>query len=57
MNKENKRRYTFLIAGILCLVISFVWMIAMQTSAGPFLILASVGGALLASTKSKGRKK
>lgn len=51
MERDNKRRKLFLIAGILCLIVGFVWMVIAQFSTGPFLILASVGGALLASAK------
>lgn len=41
------------ILGILCLITSFIWMLLAQSSTGPFLLLAGVGGALLANGRSK----
>ncbi len=41
------KKYTVLIIGIVLFIASFIWMILSQSSTGPFLLLASVSGALI----------
>lgn len=51
-----KKEYITMILGIVCLVVSFAWMILSQASVGPFLFLAGAGGALIAGGR-KGKDK
>lgn len=41
------KKYIILLIGVLCLIGSFIWMILSQASTGPFLILGSIGGAII----------
>lgn len=36
-----------LILGVICLIGSVLWMLAVRSSTGPFLILAGAGGVLM----------
>lgn len=44
---RRKTGFCFLIIGIICLLIGFVWMVLSETSAGLYLVLAAAGGALI----------
>ena len=51
------KRYVVLIIGILCLIAAFVWMCILKESAGPFLILGALSGALIVEGIHQIRKK
>lgn len=44
----KKKSITFIV-GIICLIVSFIWMLLSQSSTGPFLFLSGAGGALIAN--------
>lgn len=44
-----KKGKIYLIAGIICIIVSILWMIISQASTGCFRVLASAGGWLLGS--------
>ena len=41
------KTYIVLIIGIVSIVASFVWMVLLKTSTGPFLVLATVSGVII----------
>jgi hypothetical protein len=51
------KRYLVLIAGILMLIASFVWMAHSSRSVGPFTLSAVISGAVLAEGIAQIRKK
>lgn len=49
MNDETKQSLLLLIVGILCLIISILWMVLSKSSVGFFLIPASLGGYIIST--------
>lgn len=55
--EEQMKKYMVLLIGILFLVVSFIWMVLLGESTGPFWVLSAIGGAIMVEGIHRLRKR